>query len=119
MSCSNAESLHRGSTSQTEDYWSAFVLSIQQRNAAMNQATAGTDVTLCHPEWPTIRADIGRIFLEGSTTYQRALDAVIAHQLGEDERSRTALKTIGTENSNSLRAICKRYDIELPSDKAA
>ena len=79
----------------------------------MIQASADTDVTLCHPEWPSIRADIGRIFLEGSTTYQQALDAVIAHQLGEGERCRTALELIGPENTDSLRGVCRRYDIEL------
>jgi hypothetical protein len=83
----------------------------------MAQTATNSGTTLCHPEWTSIRADIGRIFLEGSTTYQRALDAVIAHQMDDDERSRAALKAIGAENSNSLRAICKRYDIELPATR--
>jgi hypothetical protein len=81
----------------------------------MAQTATSADVTLCHPEWLTICVEIGRIFLEGTPIYQRALDAVIAHQLDDDERSRKVLQKIGIENGGSLRGICERYRIELPT----
>jgi hypothetical protein len=77
--------------------------------------TTGT----CHPQWGAIRLDVEKIFLENSAAYKLAVDAVIAHQFGRHERCLTNLQRLGVENADSLRAICKRYGIELPSDKAA
>jgi hypothetical protein len=85
----------------------------------MNQSTDSADVTLCHPEWPAIRNQIGRVFVEPGDTYQWALDAVIAHQLKRPERSREALRHIGAKNAERLQEICRPYNIDLSSNKAA
>jgi hypothetical protein len=82
-------------------------------------AQRSTTTGMCHPQWGAIRLDVEKIFLENSAAYKLAIDAVAAHQFGNDERCLADLKKLGVENADSLRAICRRYGIELSSDKAA